>query len=576
MRLSPNSKHDPERNPLFLYLNTNKRSIMLDLKKAEDIDTFKELVSGADILVENFRPGVMTRLGIDYPVLERLNPRLVMTSISNFGQDGPYRDWPATELTFNALSGMMLMTGDADREPVKLGLSQVQYTAGVAAAIVTLAAHRYQRMTGYGQHIDVSVLEPFFNMLHQQIARYVYMGALQERGFFERFPWVFQAKDGWVHASQLQVKEIVDYLSATIPELKDPKFTNPERWQEHLGELGGILKSWFHQRTMLEATDELQIAGINASPAYTEAGLLDCPQLGARDYFHEIVHPVAGPAMYPGRYFVSEQIEKLRPQPAPLLGRHTEEVLGGLGQSKTRSAAKPKDRTGEANQNPATMPLAGIRILSVEHWAALPHATKYLASLGAEIIVVESPVRPPSDPAMRGKEDSGGLFIEGGRNKLGITIDLAKPEGVALFKRLVKISDAVVDNFTPRVMKNFGLDYRSLCQIKPDVITLSISGFGRSGLWHSYRGYSLTAEATSGLAALTGYPDRPPVRPGGTPFGDMIPALHSAWTILVALEHRRRTGNGAEIDISMVEPCTSQLGEAVVQFSLSGSTGSRI
>lgn len=558
----------PEKSALFLYLNTCKRSVILDLKTAGGIRAVKELARKADILVENFRPGVMARLGIDYGRLERLNPGLVMTSISNFGQDGPYRDWAATDLTLNALSGMMLMTGEADREPVKLGLAQVQYTAGVAAAIATLAAHRYQRMTGYGQHVDVSVLEPFFNMLHQQIGRYGYMGVQLARG--AKFPWLFPTKDGWVHISPLQMPAEVAFLSQTIPEFRDPRFSDPGRLAERQEEFAAIAAPWFLERTSMEATHEMQMQGINSSPSYTEADLLGSPQLQAREYFDELEHPVAGRGVYPGRYFFCDEIPKVKPRPAPLLGQHTEEVLGGLERAwsaQGEELAKTAERT---KRHPGTMPLAGIRILSVEHWAALPHATKYLASLGAEVIVVEGPGRLRADPKLRASEQSGGLYVESHRNKLGITIDLSKQEGIDLFKQVVRISDVVVDNFTPRVMKNFGLDYKSLRQVKPNIITLSISGYGRKGPWNRYRGYSLTAEATSGLGNLTGYPDGPPVRPGGTPFGDMIPALHAAWTLLVALEHRERTGEGAEIDVSMVEPCTSQLGEAVVHFSHTG------
>jgi crotonobetainyl-CoA:carnitine CoA-transferase CaiB-like acyl-CoA transferase len=566
----------PEKSALFLYLNTNKRSVILDLKTKEGIATLKEMARKADIVVENFRPGVMAQLGISYPVLERINPRLVMTSISNFGSEGPYRDWKATELTLNALSGMMFMTGEADREPVKLALSQVQYSAGVAAAVATLAAHRYQRLTGYGQHIDISTLEPFFNMLHQQTGRYAFQGSVQARGLIEKFPWIFQTKDGWVHASRLQIIPLMVYISQFIPELNNIEPINPLQLNGNWRVLGDAMNPWFAARTRMEATDELQLQGINASPVYNEADLLGSPQLSARDFFIQVEHPVVGRGTYPGRYFLCDQIPIKPSRPAPLLGQHTNEVLHELKQNSTNAVSDSKATREGPACDPRILPLEGIRILSVEHWAALPHATKYLASLGAEIIVVESPARQQGDPKQRVAEFTGGLYAESHRNKLGITIDLSKPEGVELFKRLVMISDAVVDNFTPRVMKNLGIDYESLAKVRPDVITLSISGYGRKGPWHMYRGYSITAEATSGLANLTGYADGNAVRPGGTPPGDIIPALHSTFALLAALEYRRRTGKGGDIDISMVEPITCQLGEAIVNYSLTGRAGMRM
>ncbi len=502
IRLSNDDEPDPEKNPLFLYLNTNKRSVILDLKTTEGIRTLKRLVKDADILVESFRPGVMTHLGIDYPRLERLNPGLVMTSLSNFGQTGPYRDWLATELTLNALSGMMLLTGHREREPLRLGMNQVQYSAGCAAAIATLAAYRYHRLTGCGQHVDVSLLEPFLNMLHQQLMRYVYIGSVQARAGSGGFPWLFQTSDGWVHVSGLQIKAIVQFLQPSIPAVGDPKFIDPADWQEYAQELGELIKPWFLERTKQQVTEEMQMQGIIAAPINTEADLIDCPQFKARDFFEEIEHPVAGRGIYPGRYFVSDQIVKIKSKSAPLLGQHTAEVLAETSRPRTRKASG-KDGAVDMPPNTNLMPLSGIRILSVEHWAALPHATKYLASLGAEVITVESPSRMRSTPEARVSEESGGLYIEGARNKLGITIDLSKPRGVELFKQLVRVSDAVVDNFTPRVMKNLGLDYESLCKVKPDMITLSISGFGRKGPWHLYRGYTLTAEAASGSCHST-------------------------------------------------------------------------
>lgn len=568
-------KPDPEKNPLFLYLNTNKRSVTLDLKTTEGIRIFKELVSQTDILMENFRPGVMSRLGVDYGTLERLNPRLVMTSISNFGQDGPYRDWLATELTLNALSGMMLMTGRDDREPVKLGLSQVQYTAGVAAAVATLTAYFQRQRSGCGQHIDVSVIEPMFNTLFQQVCRYSYQGLVQAR-MPGTIPFFWQTEDGWMHASVLQLDGMINFLSTLVPGLDASKFKDPTGWLEHFGEFVSLAEDWFHERSKFEAALEGQMQGLMWAPVHTEADLLDSPQFKARGYFVKIDHPVAGRGWYPGLCFLSEQIEGLETRPAPLLGQHTEEVLGELRREPPGPSAQANSRTSFTYQRngpdrlKTTMPLAGIRILSLEHWAALPQTTKYLAGLGAEVITAESANHPHPDPR------NGPLFNESGRQKLSIALDLSKPRGIDLFKRLVKVSDVVVDNFTPRVMKNFGLEYESLREVKRNIIVLSLSGFGHKGPWYLYRGYAVTAEAASGLSNFTGYADGPPERPGGTPFGDIIPALHAAWAILVALEHRNCTGEGAFIDISMLEPCTCQMGEAIVNSSLTGRTTPRM
>ena len=562
-------------SPLFMYLNTNKKDVCLDLKSDEGQKKIKELVAGADILVENFRPGAMGRMGLDYRNLERINPGLVMTSISNFGQTGPYRDYLGTELTLSALTGMMYMTGTRDREPVKLALSQAQYTAGVAAALATLAGYRHSRLTGLGQHIDVSIIESMLNTIHQQTARYSYWGRLQHRESYGDFPHFVETKNGWLHISALWVQDLINFVD--LPELTDPRYENLIQIRMHMDEFRAIIEPWFRDKDALEIFHQAQESGISWAPVHDEAALLACPQLKAREYFEEVEHPDYGRAAYPGRYFISDQIKKLALKPAPRLGQHTEEVLEKLSDVNKEGPWTPREGEDKkaGTKTLGTMPLAGIRILTPEHWAALPHATKYLASLGAEVITIESPSHPYNDPRAKYTIEAGGLYQEGSRQKQAISLDLASPEGAELFKRLVKISDVVADNFSPRVMKNFGLDYEVLKEVKPDIVVLSLSGYGHKGPWYLYRGYAVTTEAASGLVNLSGYEKGQPLRPGGTPFGDIIPAYHAVWTILAALEYRNRTGQGSFIDMSMIEPCIAQLGESIVSFSMTGEPTAR-
>lgn len=563
------SEPHPEKSATFLYLNTNKRSVCLDLKGEEGRRKFKDLAASADIVVENFRPGVMAGLGLGYQNLARIHPGLVMTSISNFGQFGPYRDWQGTELTLSALAGMMYMTGVKDREPVKLGLSQLQYTAGVAAAVATLAAYRQRQLSGYGQWVDVSIVEPMINTIHQQTARYAYWGSIEQRGANADFPFFVETENGWLHISPLWMQDLIDFVG--LPELDDEKFKDLVQLRQNASKFKDLILPWFRAKDGFELFHSAQERGIPWAPVHDEAAILSCPQLEARDYFLEIEHPVAGKARYPGRYFYSEQIEKFRGRPAPLLGQHTKEVLEGIEGQKTRREGQALSQSSDFHKHsPLIPPLAGIRVLSTEHWAALPHATKYLASLGAQIITVESHNHSFHGLEAKNTIAGGGLYQEGARNKISITLDMSKPRGAEIFKRLVQISDVVADNFSPRVMKNLGLDYAALKAVKQDIIVVSLSGYGHKGPWNLYRGYALTSEAAGGVVNFTGYADGPPTRPGGTPFGDIIPALHAAWTILAALEYHDRTGEGAFIDMGMLEPGIGQLGEAIVHYSLTG------
>jgi benzylsuccinate CoA-transferase BbsF subunit len=207
--------------------------------------------------------------------------------------------------------------------------------------------------------------------------------------------------------------------------------------------------------------------------------------------------------------------------------------------------------------------LKGIRILDFSWVLAGPYATRILADFGAEVIKVQSLLPEEED------KFSHGCYNTCNRNKLGITLNLNKPEGVALAKRLVAISDAVVENFTPRVMANWGLDYNSLKKVKPDLIMLSMSTMGNTGPWRDYVGFGPTVQAFSGITYLTSYPGRPPLGLG-TSYADHIAGLLACLALLGAVEYRRRTGEGQYIDVSQVEAMASLLGEAVLDYAVDG------
>ncbi len=205
--------------------------------------------------------------------------------------------------------------------------------------------------------------------------------------------------------------------------------------------------------------------------------------------------------------------------------------------------------------------LHNIRILDFSWVLAGPYATRILADFGAEVIKIQ-PLLPEAEDKF-----SRGYYNTWNRNKLGITLNLNKPEGVALAKRLVSISDAVVENFTPRVMANWGLDYLNLKQIKPDLIMLSMSTMGNTGPWRDYAGFGPTIHAFSGMTHLTSFPGKPPAGLGFA-YADHVAGLVATLALLSALEYRHRTGEGQYIDVSQVEVMASLLGDAILGYSV--------
>jgi len=326
---------DGEKSLLFLYLNTSKRGVTLNLKTQQGVQILKKLVAGADLLVENYSPRVMPSLGLDYETLRGLNPALVMVSISNFGQTGPYRDYRATDIVEYALGGLMYIFGHYNREPLKHAHQQAQFKAGTNAASAALMALYHQRATGQGQHVDVSIQESIASGLRDVVNNYTYTGAVRRRqpnhsgdltrlratsdGYILPNPGI-GARDNW--------QAVVDFLE--VPELADEKFSSASARLINAEELGKLLDDYFSTQKKADifhaAHQRRFIYGVIQSP---EEVLTD-PQFQARGYFVNIEHPVVGTVTYPGPPFLMTGTPWQARSPAPTLGQHNQEVLGGL------------------------------------------------------------------------------------------------------------------------------------------------------------------------------------------------------------------------------------------------------
>jgi CoA:oxalate CoA-transferase len=320
---------------LFLYLNTNKQSVTLNLKSGSGREMLKELVKKSDILVENFSPRVMPSLGLDYPALKEINPSLVMVSISNFGQTGPYRNYKATDIVEYALGGLMYIFGDNDREPLMHALHQAQFRAGANSASATLIALYHQRRTGEGQHVDVSVQECIASGLRDVVDNYSYTGAVRRRapqssGDMSRLR---ATSDGYLlptpsFTASLNWATVVEFLGE--PELADEKFSTGTARLANTEELGRILDRYFltkKKHDMFYAAQQKRfIYGMVQSP---EEVLAD-EQYQAQGYFVHIDHPVVGKIKYPGAPFLMSGTPWEARQPAPTLGQHNSQVFGQL------------------------------------------------------------------------------------------------------------------------------------------------------------------------------------------------------------------------------------------------------
>lgn len=343
--MGPFLKDDPhpEKSGLFLYLNTNKRGVTLNFKTEAGKKILKEMIRDADILVESFSPGVMVRFGLDYQALERINPKLVMTSISNFGQTGPYRDFKSSDLISYAMGGAMNATGVPSMPPVGIARDIVLYEVGYLATVATMGAYLGACGDGIGDHVDVSVIEALNGSTDRRdcnLLTYGYTGFTTPRldpgtfrfsiGPFGSYP----TTDGHVLAllGLAQWPRFAAVLGQ--PDLpQDPRFQNIFD-VTHAPDLDAILLEWLAPRTKQEAAEEMQNHSVGVTPVNSPEDVVRSPHWRERGFFVEIDHPVAGKLTYPGAPIDATEAKWELRRPAPLLGQHNEEVYEQLGYGK--------------------------------------------------------------------------------------------------------------------------------------------------------------------------------------------------------------------------------------------------
>ncbi|PKB66174.1 MAG: hypothetical protein BZY82_06525 [SAR202 cluster bacterium Io17-Chloro-G3] len=320
----------PEKSLFFLLLNLNKRSATLNLETKTGQKIFKELVSEADLVVESFQPGYLASLGLGYEDLEKINPKLVMTSITYFGQYGPYSQFKGEEILAYAMSGIMSISGTADREPLKHGGFQANYESGINGALSTAFTLLLRDFTGEGQHVDVSMQEVVNSTLVVNQPFYSWTGAVQGRRRTEgaMFGNVMPAKDGYFISQAgggASWDDIADFYG--VEELKEERFANAEQRVLNGAEFDQIIMDSVKDREMHEmfktASEQYRMLfGIVQTPK----DLAECPQLESRNFYQEVDHPVIGKIKVPFRLFNMSETPAQYRMPAPLLGQHNEEV----------------------------------------------------------------------------------------------------------------------------------------------------------------------------------------------------------------------------------------------------------
>jgi len=311
----------------FLWLNTGKKSITLNIKTVKGTEILKQLIKNADVLIENFSPGVMHSLGLSYETLRDFNPRLIMTSISNFGQTGPYRDYKAEEIELQSLSGGMYMTGDPEKEPLSSGPALCQYTAGKHAYIATLMALLQRGKSGNGQFIDISIQESGLEHIEITLSYNLQKGKNAKRGEHLFVPWdTYECQDGY--ATIIAMPSRHWHRAAEIfgdARLFDKKYLHVLDRMKHRSEYEALLRPCVkaHKKKDLFHAGQTRKLAFGCVTGLDE--VIESPQHKAREFFVEIDHPSVGKHKYCDAPFKMSRTP-WQSDRAPLIGEHNQEI----------------------------------------------------------------------------------------------------------------------------------------------------------------------------------------------------------------------------------------------------------
>jgi crotonobetainyl-CoA:carnitine CoA-transferase CaiB-like acyl-CoA transferase len=563
----------PEASAAFLFRNTGKRGVVADLATAEGRATLSRLVAGADVLVSDLSPGAERRLGLDLAALAAAHPALVLTHVTCYGRTGPYAEAPPAEIVVQALSGFLDLMGSADREPVMAPGNQAAHIGGLAAAVATLAALLDARHGGGGRDIDAAAVDAMLSLIFAPVMTYSYQRATRGRVgprsvIYGPLTDIHPCRDGYI-TTAVQTSRQWEALCALLGR---PDLLEAIPWgtaREHAGPLAEAIHAWLAPRTRLEAFTAMQEYRLPVGMVLSPEEVLADPQCAARGFFVAVDHPVAGTLRYSGSPF--DPAEGFwRTARAPLLGEGP--VPGGKDET---GAVAGRASTHPSVRHPSPLPLAGLRVLDLTMVWAGPFAGQLLADLGAEVIKVEAVQRVDmirwggtADGAHgAARYNAGGSFHSLNRNKRGITLNLGAPAGREALLRLVERSDGLLENYSLRVMDNFGLGYETLHAVNPRLVMVSMPGYGAVGPYRDYVAFGEVLEGMAGMAALAGYPDGPPLR-HGVAYLDLVGGYHGALALLAGLHERERTGRGRHIVLSQRDAAVRLIGDLILAAQL--------
>jgi crotonobetainyl-CoA:carnitine CoA-transferase CaiB-like acyl-CoA transferase len=586
-----------------------KRSITLDLHKSEDRDKFLQLVDTADFLFESAQPGKMAELGIDYATLSKRNPKLIHVSITPFGSDGPKRDYADSDIILWAAGGPMHPHRDGgvldgEGPPLRISVPQSYLHAAADAAGGALIAHFERVKSGLGQHVDISAQQSV------TMAGLTNLAAAAGDMSFDYVP-PSRRKPGQTvldlsgsgsrtRRNKWRVKDGLVEMHLGIGPALGGKTNNLFAWMKELGKLPEKFHNWNWikvpdlilakeitdddmeevrevVRVFLEpwTKDDLFAEAVKRelgiAPVQTVGDLLVSRQHRERNFF-VTVSEQGEERTLPGNFALGAEGMFDAPKPAPALGEHNKEILGALA---TRAPSTGKPAASKASTT-RYRPLEGLKVLELAWVVAGPYIGRSLADYGATVIRVESSLRLDTcrgmGPFPGAKMDfqRSALFDTCNANKIGLTIDLTKPEAREVIRDLAKDwADVLIESFTPGQLTRWGLAPETLRAANPRLIGMSTSLMGQTGPYRTFSGFGNMGAAVAGYQAIAGHEGRLPIGPYG-PYTDYTGPRYGLVALLTALDHFRKTGESCWLDVSQTESGIQFLAAEIARGAATG------
>jgi len=568
---------DSKSSAMFHYMNYNKEVIPVP----EGTQLNEKLLLSADLLIEDFSSKDFNFCGLDLEKIRKLNPDILICSLTPFGRETEWVDKPWSDLTIQALTGMCSVNGEQGKAPLKEPGTESEFITGANAFVASVAALINRDVTGVSQGVNVSILKSVLHSYSPYLLAALHTRNPREQQSQGLHFGLIPCKDGYVSLSVRHEPTWEHmWLFFGDPEFSEnPKFDTAAKRRINEEELSEILLPILAQYSRKDLLHGLSPLRILVGIANSVSDLLEDEHLKARNAFinyesegksWQMPGPPFQMSLTPWKFESSATSEDFQIWEEPLkLTNKTSKSLSALN--------KPKG------------PLPGMRgIVLTQAWAGA-YSTQLLSDLGMEIIQVESVTRidpwrggvpprlaglyPNSNPGDN-PWDRNALYNGVNRGKKAITLDLSHSEAKEVFMELVSISDVVVENFSGRVISNLGLDYESLRSVNPSVVMVRMPTYGTSGPYSNYPGNGGTTEPVSGMSFLMGYHDGPPVN-SGIMHTDAYSGVLACGATITALRERLISGVGQEVDISQQEVSMTLLAEYIMEGSLSGESPGR-